>query len=47
MDEQAKLREIKKQLEQVAKELGKLSEIVRRLRDELNGQKESLSDDSS
>lgn len=47
MDEQAKLREIKKQLEQVAKELGKLSEIVRRLRDELNGQKESLPDDSS
>lgn len=47
MDEQAKLREIKKQLEQVAMELGKLSEIVRRLREELNGEKESLSDDSS
>jgi hypothetical protein len=39
MDEQKKLHEIKKQLEQVAIEICKLNEIVQRLREELERQK--------
>lgn len=47
MDEQEKLRDIKKHLELVAMEIGKLSEIIRRLHEELNRQKETPRDNSS
>ncbi len=47
MDEQQRLCEIKRQLEQVAAEIAKLSEIVLRLREELERRKKSMPQSTS
>jgi len=47
MDEQQRLCEIKGQLEQVAAEIAKLSEIVLRLREELERRKKSMPQSTS